>query len=270
MKAVKIKNLKFRLFSDAKPNRKLEIGNWKLKPAFTLVELMVVITLIVLISAIALPSVIKLFSTGTDTQATNMLAAQLSYARAIAIQNNTYAGVHVQMADAKNSAGTALLNPDLEETCFSAIVMYNQSNGYFELTQGTKPRRIPGSIAFGQLTGTFVNNSGNYQNLTDTNLPVFTTFTIVFSPSGQVVTNVNGGNVLFHDTATGLFNNADPAIWDLANAGGAAGEPAATAVTMFDYTELAGRDAADRDNYLNEAGQFLPINVYTGQLFPRK
>ena len=100
---------------------------------------------------------------------------------------------------------------------------------------------------------------------------------LAITPSGQVVTrlpdsalNLNS-NVIFANS--GLFGNSEPAIWNIRSAGWEApnaGQPAVTAITMFDYIELAGRATdAQRAAYLNEAGQFLPINVYTGHLFPR-
>jgi len=253
------------------PAKKSAIRN-----GFTLTELLVVIAIIVLVAAVALPTVIGLFSAGADAQAHNVIAAQLAYARALAIQNDTYAGVHVQMADATTSLAE-------EETCYAAVVIYNQSAGTFSLATGCKPQRIPGSIAFGQLRDDVdVNNDGNtsgtgeagfvsggsYRNLADASLPGFTTFTIVFSPSGQVVTRVAGGNVVF--APGGLFTPAATAVWDLNTAKAAASSTGVAAITMFDYRELNLRSAAERIIYLNESGQFLPINVYTGQLFPRE
>ncbi len=233
---------------------------------FTLIELIVVITIIVLAASIALPTAINLFSAGADSQAYNIIAAQLARARAIAIRDNTYAGLHIQKSD----------NPDMElDAFYSAVVTYNSSAANFDLADGTKPRKLPGSIAFGQLNdsgSTAFVSGGTYQTNVSSNMDNFTTFTIVFGPSGQVVTNVAGGGVTFADnnlfiaTASGPPGSGATELWT--NPGSEAG---VTAITMFDYTELVGRSTdATRRDYLNEAGQFLPINVYTGQLFPRE
>jgi len=240
---------------------------------------MVVIGLIVLIAAIALPSIIGLFTAGADSQAHNIIAAQLARARAIAIQNNTYAGVHVQLADATTDGspldadlGNAL-NEDLADTCYSAVVWDDPgptSPGHeFTLYPGSKPQKIPGSIAFGQLNGYVTNSSYNVID-TPALLASFTTFTVVFGPTGQVVTqagDVSGSrDITFVTTLPdGPLFDGPSRLWNAPPA-----EPAATAITMFDYIQLKNRDVDTRDDYLNESGQFLPINVYTGQLFPRK
>jgi len=229
---------------------------------FTLIELIVTISIITLIASIALPSVMGIFSAGADAQAYNLLAAQLRAARALAIENSTYAGVHVQMAD----------RPGLEDTCWSAVVVHDPDNPnntdatfYFRPAPGFEPQRVPGSLAFGKLTTTFVQDSGGvgeYEGLGDAN--DFTTFTIVFSPTGRVDTDVNvaydAGERVFDDDP----NNA-AYLWDAPNT-----EPGVWAVTMFDYVQFYARDDAGRASYLDETGQFLPVNRYTGQLFERR
>ncbi len=245
---------------------------------FTLAEMLVTISLIVLIASIALPSVMGLFSAGADAQAYNILAAQLIAARALAITEGTYTGVHVQMADP-----TATRNPD-ENTCWIALTIYrdlsagppNPPDMKFVLAEGYSPRKVPGNIAFGQLNGsrirTFVSGS-QYVNLgNEIFVQDFCSFTVIFSPSGSVVTTVNGQSVQFDDSPQdgSIFRDGhDGQLWDfnVANAG-MMGEWGATAVTMFNYIEFRG--ASDQAAYLSESGQFLPINVYTGQLLPRK
>jgi len=233
--------------------------------AFSLVEMVITISLIVLVAAVALPSILGIFGAGADSQAYNLIAAQLRAARAHAIGTGRYAGVHVQMADPS-------AKPDLAGAFYSAVVSYDPSLGAFVLADGFTPRRMPGGIAFGELSGKFV-NTGGYVNLGDPNdLADFTAFTVVFSPSGSVVTMVEGERILCNsDPNDPLFGlNASTRVWDagVANNGGP-GEPGVTAMTLFDYTAFTAGDEADRIAFLNEHGRFLPVNVHTGLLFPR-
>ena len=70
---------------------------------FTLIELMVVLAIISLLAGIAIPTLAKLFGAGAAEEAHNILSAQLSAARALAVGKGTYAGVHIQLADDTNS-----------------------------------------------------------------------------------------------------------------------------------------------------------------------
>jgi len=230
--------------------------------AFTLIELIVTISIITLVASIAAPSVMGIFSAGADAQAYNLLAAQLRAARALAIENSTYAGVHVQMADRSG----------LEDTCWSAVVIHDPSNSgntstifYFVPATGFEPQRVPGSLAFGKLTDAFVTDTGStgyYEDIEDVDINDFTTFTIVFSPAGRVDTDLT----VAYDAGEAIFDpNESAYLWD--------DPPDANGVwvvTMFDYMQFNARDAAGRADYLDETGQFLPVNRYTGQLFERR
>ena len=47
-------------------------------------------------------------------------------------------------------------------------------------------------------------------------------------------------------------------------------EPGVSAITLFDYKTLkALSTAAAREAYMDENGQFLALNIYTGQFFYR-
>ncbi len=229
------------------------------RSGFTLMEITVTVAIILLIMGISLPGIVRIFSAGADSQASNLLAAQLVVARSLAIQKATYVGVHVQMADE-----TARSN--LANTCWTAIVVYEDDgsgNWGFVLPKGHQPRRMPGSMAFGELSTSFVQNNGDYKNIA--NLEDFTTFTIVFDPSGAVVRRVEGNSVTF--TPGQPVFSGSKRLWKFA---GAKDEDGVMAVTMFDYTEVHARAAAARAQHLNATGQFLAVNVHTGQLFPRK
>ena len=243
--------------------------------AFTLVELLVVLSMIVLIAATVIPSVLKVFAAGTDAQAYNVLTAQLAAARALAITSGTYAGVHLQHADPDATA--------LTDVWFAAVVSYEDVNPdenildmKFTLADGYTPRRLPGSMVFGEIRGTFMNGS-DYQGVgSDGGVEDFTTFTVVFAPSGAIVRQVQMRNITF-DGGAAIFDDADDpgCLWDpdVANDdhdGGDDGESGAIAVVLFDYSAFRELAAAQRDEYLKGSGQLIPLNVYTGQPFPRE
>jgi hypothetical protein len=53
--------------------------------------------------------------------------------------------------------------------------------------------------------------------------------------------------------------------------GGTLGEGGVTAMVLFDYDALSKLPQTDapRDAYLRANAQYLPVNMFTGQLFPR-
>jgi len=202
-------------------------------------------------------------------EAFNLVAAQLTAARAEAIANDTYAGIHVQLDTEAQMA---------DKTAYSMIIIYDETNAvfrnYFKPPGQTDnrvfmPQELPGNTAMGQLTSNFVTTAdpGSYYNLgSDNQLEAFCAFSVIFSPDGAVVKHVKGGNIMF---ASGdkMFTGTQTKLWDFGVANNKLG---VTAFTMFDYLELLKREPADRITYLNEHGQFLPVNMHTGQLFDRR
>jgi len=247
-------------------------------PAFTLIELMVVIAVIILVTATALPTLTSLFTSGQDAQAYNLLSAQLDLARALAILNSDYAAVHVQMASDGSDFATGA------GKCYSAIFVNQQvpvsggTENHFILAEGYEPRPLPGSMAFGNVCDPYVAANGNYNDMDGDDLADFTNFTIIFNAQGEVVRYINGGwrfsgTALFHAgggdfSETQLWHFGD--LWT--NVADAADHPGATCVTIFDYKVLRSKVEAGGNNaaiYLNEYGQFLALNLYTGKFFHR-
>ena len=234
---------------------------------FTLIEMIVVIGIIVLVAGISLPSISALMTAGSDAQAHNVLAGQLVAARSVAMQRGTHAGVHVGMA----AESTGLTN-----ACYTAVVWDNPDPAVpgndFTLAPGYSPQRISGTMAFGEIRSDFIDSEvdgGKYHDLDSLeNWTDFTTFTIVFSPRGQVVKQINKLPITF-DASSPLFTDTgtdETRIWDPPLE-----EDGATAVTLFDYAVLnAISIPLKRAELLDSSGQLLPVNIYTGELFPRQ
>ena len=270
------------------------------RPAgFTLLEMMVVVGLVALMASMALPSIIALFDSGADAQAYNIISAQLTAARAKAVVSSTFDGIHVQFADALDASG-GLLRPELSGVSFSGLIAYDSQNKWFDLM--TAPQRIPGKNVFGyasqEVTGTnkagiacrldatigndesapFV-GGGNQSGVAD-KVEKFTTFSVIFNPIGAVTRFVNGDPIhfneqsqIFSDTSADVAIYGSKRLWRMTTANDAANNYVqdrygATAITMFDITEYAS--ASSKQDYLKDNAQLLPLNVHTGQLYPRK
>ncbi len=241
---------------------------------FTLIEMMVVIAIIALVSASVLPSAMQIFTSGSEAQTYNLLIAHLAAARGLAITSGDYACVHVQQADPNQTSGTGLI-----DAWYVAILTHNASSGLFSLADGYTPRRLPGSMVFGEFSSTHVTGTGNYQNIgTQAQVENFTCFTIVFSPSGSIVRQVGRADITF-DSADLIFaGQTSPPIailWDDAVANRDAdqdgatdsGEDGVAAVVLFDYSKFKTLSAAARPGFLQSSGRLISINLYTGQPF---
>lgn len=224
---------------------------------FTLAELMVVIAIIVLVSMVVLPSINKIFNAGADAMALNLFTVHLDTAQSIAQDKLRPAGVHCQMVDADVPE-----NANLKGRQFMTIVEYSDAG--FRQSAGYRPQEVPGNYALGEAekfrTGTTWNQMTAAQLKDD-----FTCFTVVYDGDGEVVTRVNGDNIIF-DPTDKLFVD-DTQLWAVP-----AAEEGVMAITVFDYVraeELSGSQEA-LQAFLNESGQYLPIHLYTGLLFERK
>ena len=230
------------------------------RAGFTLIELAVALTIVLMIVSMVVPTVAKMLASRASMEAFNLVAAQLSAARAEAVATDTYAGIHVQLDIQTDMA---------EKTAYSMIIAYDEAASVFRRPYMFMPQELPGGTALGKLTTDFVTpeDPGKYRGLdTDAKLETFCAFSVVFSPDGAVVTHVkNGANIMF-DGADPMFTGTDTRLWNhtLAN-----NKPSITAFTMFDYRELLKRKSIERTKYLDDNGQFLPVNMHTGQLFDR-
>jgi prepilin-type N-terminal cleavage/methylation domain-containing protein len=229
--------------------------------AFTFIELMVVIALIVIVSTIALPSFLKLFSSGADAQAYNMMSAQLSVARADAVVEGKYYLMHTGIGNANDSASINLP----KYTAYMAILVGTEDangNTEFKLAPGRRPRNIPGNYAFGGISSSSMSGDNFTVGSDDSALAEFTRFSILFGPNGEVLkspaSSATAGSIVMNDS--NLFGNpisSNVCIWPTAPTA-----PGLAAMALFHYPT-----ARTNSSHINEEAEFMAINTYTGKFF---
>jgi prepilin-type N-terminal cleavage/methylation domain-containing protein len=257
---------------------------------FTLIELMVVISIVVLVSLGVIPTVRKLLLAQTGAQAAALFSAQLSAARAEAIISGNYTALHSQLSNR---------NDETKDQCFLAVLSYQALNSGSDLrglamTSGHVPLPVPGNQAYGRLDGSAYISGTSFENIpagTNTagpNLLTFTTLTVLFDRQGQVTPlmylNPTSGYTtprVLNVSSKGLFtpNSITPSgigLWKVkgntANPNtsprGIIGNmPGASGACVFDYKKLDLLPQSERGNYLDSHARILPINTYTGSLF---
>ncbi len=232
------------------------------RAAFTLVELLVVITVISLLMVMVLPSIAGLFRSGSQSQARNMADANLRSTRSMAVQRRRYTALHFQ----RGLDGGYWMAP-LEEQDGSGQKV-------FDMADGAEATKLPGTMGGGEVSAKFVAGD-NYIAMSDTAVSDFTTFTVIFDPNGRLVTEVDGNDLKFDSGS--LLLEANPAAWTQRRKSiwersvALKSEDGVRAFGLFDKAEF---DLITEDDvrrvFLSNSARFLPINPYVGGLVRTK
>ncbi|MDY7011684.1 MAG: hypothetical protein SVV80_13185, partial [Planctomycetota bacterium] len=193
----------------------------------------------------------------------DVISSMLGAARSMAVENRSYAGVHVQL--------------DADRNCWVAVMKYDNGTGKFVSVGGFPPQRMPADMAFGQISDDYVDGGGNYKSDVNADLRGFTTFNVIFAPDGSLMTGLVNGSVPQVETGVKIFGGdgatKEQQIWDHPASlppGPNINEPGVGAITSFHYKTLEAMSDANRLKWLEKNGQFLCINQYTGKLLPTK
>lgn len=238
------------------------------RPAFTMIEMIVVVGMILLLSAVAVPSFVQLFSSGANAQAYNMVSAQMMTARNVAIERGQYAGLHFQRPDATKGPFRQIRG-DFEYFGYCGVVVgtFNPATSALTLdvSPGFAPKPMPGHMSMIDLDQT-----------TYTDPYRFTTGTILFNPNGSLL---GQANIKTYLTTPSMF--VDPnttAIWQNLAATSSNGtriyppckNPGLVSLDdyMLVYSTLTS--TGDINTFLNNRTESIFLNYNTGLLMPRK
>jgi type II secretory pathway pseudopilin PulG len=268
----------------------------------TLTEMAVVVGVTALLAGLALPAVrmvIESFESGGS--ASSMISSALAAARGLAAREGHYVGVRFQKAYNRDAIDP--LNP-LKASQYMIFIIHDSSilaSGY-RVLEGTKPVKLPDSIGVMDMTIVWDRNIQNPINPKETRLddPSIaaaaadalidqphelvdtTTFSVVFSPSGKLVTR--GVRVRRENAADDVFNEdtevaAGTGMFyqdDYFGAGAELGlgpEPSRNRFVIYDRIELRKAFEAGLawSGYLvNLVGKTTYINPNTGTIISRK
>ena len=269
--------------------------NLKQKAAFSLMELLVVITIVASLVALAIPAINAMQKSFNSTGAEGMISAALSTARTLAISRGQYAGVRFQKV--YDSAGA----PKADQYMIFIIYDSNKKTNWvcgFVAVEGYKPIKLPANIGVIDKmvrndyvlpanfcddikerplvntdlddSGTNLDPSGNNRNITDTSA-----FSIVFSPAGKLVSHeircggksgnddiFNTRNKVIANPPTGMF------IEDNHDDCGIGVEMSRREFYIYNRNEFEKlATGSQRMNYLNgpKTERYF-VNAYTGEL----
>jgi prepilin-type N-terminal cleavage/methylation domain-containing protein len=262
-----------------------------MKKGFSIIELLVVITIIASLVALAIPAINAMQKSFNSTGTEGMISAALSTARTIAISHGQYAGVRFQKA--YDPVGALKAEQYMTFIVYDSNELTNWVCG-FVAVEGYKPIKLPENIgvidkviwrardsndecnsrtdedplAYTDLddSGTNLDPDKNNRNITDTS-----TFSIVFSPAGKlVIQKVRCGNKGINDDVfnaiavplVGMFAEDNHELY------GIGVEMSRREFYIYNRSEFEKlTTGAQRMDYLNgPKTERCFVNAYTGEL----
>jgi len=153
------------------------MANSRKNRGFSLVEMLVVVSIIVLMLSLAMPNAAELIRSQKLNSAENMIRGAISQARSHAATNQRYAGVRFQFDRTGWEKGRQYL-----------VLIENQpiASNTFVAVPNVKPLLMPDGLGVISLG---VNNDNMLldNEASPTGILGSTTFSIIFSPTGQIV-----------------------------------------------------------------------------------
>jgi prepilin-type N-terminal cleavage/methylation domain-containing protein len=275
------------------PHSAFRISHSAQHSAFTLIELIVVISIIVILSAIAVPAIKNLTKSNDTSQAANLVRTMIAQARTIAISQHRVAGVVFFEETAANSlpvnAGQTamqlfvedynqrrMLPPDgtdaVDYRVSKAPNVFPINNQYLVVVSFSSERQyLPAGIKLATLSDD-VASTKNINTGDNTTVNTNLARAVLFDASGQLITR---GGLVTPDSTTGTPGSYPRAYadWRFLNPVDAVGIPnyskSASSPGFFlynknDYDAQSFVDDKARGDWLRQHADVIVVNGYTG------
>jgi len=261
---------------------------------FTLIEMLVVVAIVAVMSALVLPNTMGIIRSHRAAATKNLIKNALAQAKAHAAVTQKYAGVRFQFTKDKwqdNRQYLVLIENEPGLAPDAAGIIFNHQDRFVAI-RNAKAAALP--VGIGVISQTAYGSAGIPDDLTQFGVMGETTFSIIFSPTGQLVckqvylrprdsvddaVDVNGDPIdtivnldnkvnegvalLYHD----VYKNALHEKWRCE-------EPSVLGLYIFDADKLMSIDglnmgiddkAVQRAEYIQSLEPIL-INIYTGTI----
>jgi prepilin-type N-terminal cleavage/methylation domain-containing protein len=245
--------------------------------AFTLIEVLVVISIVVIMLAVAVPTIRALTKGNSQKQAVNLMTTMLANARATAISTHKPTGIVIYeypaVANKVSNEATSFIQPVTQSK-------YDGANKvrYFTRVQGSGPQRLPSGIQVATLdagVNAFRTQSANAETAAGGNFGA-SCRVILFDSNGQMLL-ANGIG-----TDPSLATDAVAQAWNLhgdqKSSGGNIQQTRGSSSPGFliydavlfnaEHTAAiaAGNEATADPIWLRQNSDVLVVNAYTGNV----
>ncbi|HVX86524.1 MAG TPA: prepilin-type N-terminal cleavage/methylation domain-containing protein [Phycisphaerae bacterium] len=225
--------------------------------AFTLIEVLVVISIIVILLAVSIPTIKALTKGNGEKQAVNLITTLLANARATAISTHKASGVVFYEYPAPATGNASGTNSYAQLITQSGIDAANKVR-YFVRVPGTGPQQLPPNIEVATLD--YGSNLFKRQGQLSSDVGG-TCRVILFDSNGQMVQY----NALATDPA--LSGDQVAQAWNIAGASSSAGGTSSPGFLVYDALAFKTSHDASSSNdntWLQQNADVLVVNPYTG------
>jgi type II secretory pathway pseudopilin PulG len=231
--------------------------------AFTLVELLVVISIIIILLAVSIPTIRALTKSNSQKQAVNLLTSLLANARATAISTHKVSGIVVYEYPAVSNGQSN------EATSYVQLITQSAYNGsskvrFFTRVPRTTPQRLPSGIQAATIDVGV--NSFRTQAVDTSNSDQYggTCRVILFDSTGQLLMT----NSIAADTT---LKNDDPTVaaWNMNGDQSATRGSSSPGFLVYDavlFNQSHHTPPVNDATWLQQNSDVIILNAYTGNV----